>query len=1291
MIFDVSASQIESLESKQLVELLRKLLYAEAQCAGISLRGISVPLQITVPDGGEDARISWTGGLEQTDYLSARFCLFQSKATDLGPSGWKKEVWTKDSQKTGVTRHLNVAVQKAILERGSYIAFTSVALTGQKCDRRVDAIKDGIREAGADAGQLSGIHIYDANKIAGWASQHPGVALWINERQSGLGLRAFQTIESWGKRDEIASIQRVDDKAARFSLGNEDFLFQEPRETENKNRLTFQLTKERIIDYLANPQTLVRLRGPSGVGKTRVVYEIFSDVATVAKLSLSTLAFYCDYRDIGEEIFQIAQSLSETGSPAVMIVDECPYDSAERLSRIVMTRNSQLRVLAIGNDDQLIRSSNCLNISVTPGDAALIDGIVLQRFPKANESDLFLIKRLSGGYPRMAVLATDNYSEQGTTLKSVEEVMERILKGCGINEPDQLRSIECLALFERLGVDEQLSGQIDFVAQALARQTGDEMYEHLAKASRHQIVERRGGYFTVQPPPIAAFLGARRLDLLRLNTILHFIESARPEVLGSFLTQLRHFHESKTISAVTKRLLSWNGWLGSMEALNSELGSKCLDALVHVSPDTVADTITRVFGSLSVDELKDVKDGRRYLVSALEKLVFRKQSFHAAGRLLLKLAAAENETWGNNATGQFKQLFQLYLSGSEAEPADRFVVLDEGILSGDDRIILVCIKALENTLRRGHFSRGGGAENIGVQPPLKDWLPKVWGEVFDFHRSGLQRLNMIRSKYPRFSEQCETLIARNLRSLMYENLFDEIAAMVKKINAEKGFWLEAIKGIGDWLYFDRKGSSQELSAKIRELYESIMPTDPVGKALLYTKFWSADIYDPDLNYDDTPKDFEYSSRKAREIATEIAKDKTLTMRAINTMVSQELHSGFPFARELATVVDDPVDAFKIAITALEQSGDRRGSQFIFGMLTGVDQRDENLGKICVELALKSDALKDQTISIYGSVRITSAIINDVVQRLKNGTLSSGHCAALSYGRRLENLAVQDILPLIDELGTNHAAEGIWTALDIISMYQYDRKELDKQVADRIKNLVTSPTLLGELRIATRDGYLFEHLVALVQKQFGIDDEFASQLSSQITRLCQVSNHDVFYALDAPVGQIIRLLLGTKPKRLWDIISRFVEIATPMELHSVEQLLAPPLHPSNAENQNQEGVLFGVSETECIAWAKMDPPMRTPFLCRFCPLLTGDGKWHTAISRLANEFGTVKEFRDALERRLHSDPPTGSVIPNFELFLEPLKTWFTHPVTAMSIWARDIHQRLEKEIAWERERETESDR
>jgi hypothetical protein len=1050
-----------------------------------------------------------------------------------------------------------------------------------------------------------------------------------------------------------------------------------------KNRLTFQQTKERIADYLTNPQTLVRLRGPSGVGKTRFLYEMFSDTTTLAKLSLSTSAFYCDYRDVGDQIFQIAQSLSETGSSAVMIIDECPHDAAERLCKVVMTINSKLRVLSIGNDDQVIKSHNCLNISVTPADDALIDGIIRQRAPKTDDSGVFFIKKLSGGYPRMAVLATDNYSEQAPTLKSVEEVLERILKGCGINDPDQLRAIECLALFERLGADEQLSGQIDFVAQELSRQTGDEMYEHLAKASRHQIVERRGRYFSVQPPPIAAFLGARRLDLLRLKTILHFIESAQPDLLISFLTQLGHFHSSKTAIALTERLLAWGGWLGSLESLNTELGSKCLDALVHVSPDTVVDTVSRVFGVLSVDDLAHVKDGRRYLVSALEKLVFRKQSFHVAARLLMRLAAAENENWSNNAKGLFEQLFQLYLSGTEAEPADRFAVLDEGLSSGDNRIILVCIEALENTLRRDHLGRVGGSENIGSQLPLKDWAPKLWGEVFDFHRSGLERLDRARSTYHGFSEQCEDIISRNLRSIMCENLFDEIAAIVKKITAEKGIWLEGVKGIGDWLYFDRKDSSQELSAKVRALYESIMPTDPVGKALLYTRFWLADIYDPDSDYDDTTKDFEYSSRKAREVAMEIAKDMKLTTRAIDTMVPLELHNVFPFARELATKVEDPLDAFKIAIKAFEKSGDRKGIQFVCGMLTGVDERDENAGKTCVELALKSDALKDHTISIYGAIRITGAILTDVVQRLKNGTLASVDCAVLSYGRRLESLAAEDILPLIDELGTNHGAEGIWTALEIISMYEYDGKELDKHLAERIKNLLTSPKLLGQVRMATRDGYLFERLTALVQKHFGIDDEFATKLSTQITRLCQLSDHAVFYALDGPARKIIKLLVEAKPKRLWEVISRFAEIATSLELNSLEQLIGSPLHGSDGDNQNRAGVLFGISETECIEWAKLDPAVRSPFLCRFYPLLE-DNKWHPAMNRLTNEFGTVQEFRHALAARLYPRVWSGSLIPHLEMYLTPLKTWFTHPVPAMSAWARDTHRRLEKQIADERE-------
>ena len=220
MIFDVSPSQIQKLDSKELVELLRKLLHAEARKTGISLRGVSVPLQINVSDDGEDARVSWEKGRNQTDYLPCRFCIFQSKATDPKPAGWKEEMWTYATRGKGKTRALNGAIVKAISEGGAYIGFTTATLIGtKKYDGRIEGIREGIKEAGADPDDLAAIDIYDANKIAQWASVHPSVAAWLNERQSGLRLGGFQTIEGWGNNADVASVEYEEDNRRRYLKG----------------------------------------------------------------------------------------------------------------------------------------------------------------------------------------------------------------------------------------------------------------------------------------------------------------------------------------------------------------------------------------------------------------------------------------------------------------------------------------------------------------------------------------------------------------------------------------------------------------------------------------------------------------------------------------------------------------------------------------------------------------------------------------------------------------------------------------------------------------------------------------------------------------------------------------------------------------------------------------------------------------------------------------------------------------------------------------------------------------
>lgn len=58
-INDVTPDQITALKDIQAARLLLKLLTLEAERNHQPLSGVSVPLNITVADGGEDARVEW--------------------------------------------------------------------------------------------------------------------------------------------------------------------------------------------------------------------------------------------------------------------------------------------------------------------------------------------------------------------------------------------------------------------------------------------------------------------------------------------------------------------------------------------------------------------------------------------------------------------------------------------------------------------------------------------------------------------------------------------------------------------------------------------------------------------------------------------------------------------------------------------------------------------------------------------------------------------------------------------------------------------------------------------------------------------------------------------------------------------------------------------------------------------------------------------------------------------------------------------------------------------------------
>ena len=148
--------------------------------------------------------------------------------------------------------------------------------------------------------------------------------------------------------------------------------------------------------------------------------------------------------------------------------------------------------------------------------------------------------------------------------------------------------------------------------------------------------------------------------------------------------------------------------------------------------------------------------------------------------------------------------------------------------------------------------------------------------------------------------------------------------------------------------------------------------------------------------------------------------------------------GFPFAHELALRAPQPIEAFQLVVHEIEQSN--KGLNFVRGMLSGIDQRDPQLLKECIKLALNSPALEKKAVSIYGAIRMTDEGMDEVIKALSSGMIAPHECAYLSYGRGMDALSPGTVIKLLDELHLRHGTDGTWTALEIITMYQLGRDQ-----------------------------------------------------------------------------------------------------------------------------------------------------------------------------------------------------------------------------------------------------------
>ncbi|MCK5295318.1 MAG: hypothetical protein KAJ75_00380, partial [Alphaproteobacteria bacterium] len=728
-------------------------------------------------------------------------------------------------------------------------------------------------------------------------------------------------------------------------------------------------------------------------------------------------------------------------------------------------------------------------------------------------------------------------------------------------------------------------------------------------------------------------LGKQRLSLLPDNTLKDVFQKAPDRLKESLLKRLKWFDTSPEAQAFAEHLLA-----------DENINTKDIDRLVHVVPDIAMEAIQRVFGNLTNEELKENNSERRYLVWALEKLVFRKESFDRAATLLRKLA-----------TEQFKKLYQLYLSGTEASPDMRLLVLDDGLKSENQKEREVCVEALNYMLKTQQFSRSGGAEEIGSDEPLKDWCPNTYGETRDFYREAIKRLTKIATtENDALASNAKETLGRHIRGLIGSLPFEEIKSMISDIVSHYGFWHEAIKGINEWLYFDSGKKSNETRKVIRDYYDELMPSNPVELVVLYTQGYVADFRNPDIDFsqeEETQSDYEWAIRQAANLANVIAQKPDDVDDVIDRLVVGNATSVFAFSQRLSEISCNPIDLFKQVLAKVEKHDEPANYEFFRGLISGADKQSKKIAHDCVRLALQSEKLKSDAISMIGAVKLQPSDIQLVVSLLQSKDVSIWQCATLSYGRRMDHLKIEDITPILEELMLNET-EGLWVALEIISILIHGGKKLENPLVEIIKNILINPSLFDKTA-SNPNGYHLQEMVALLAKHNLIDKNFALNLIQQLLSVCE-KDFSFFYSLKQYVRSVFKLLIQLYPKEVWSNISkRLIE----------NEFNFKNLIEFEDDDSLGAGLLYTLPNNLYLEWVREDAQNRAHIVMEWLPIANkakdGSLSWHPALESFITEFGSQEYVLESLSGRLQVRSWSGSIVPYLKSRIPLLETWKLH--------------------------------
>ena len=607
-----------------------------------------------------------------------------------------------------------------------------------------------------------------------------------------------------------------------------------------KNDLLENETTVMILNALRDDdEPTLCLAALSGMGKTKLIYEAFRHSERM------TNRYYTKYAgnedDIIGEATQIMRNAAKEDEDGLIVIDDCPI---EFLPEVVARRNqynSQFRIIATTHDyfdERLKKHMEAKVLWLSPKDMEdRVNEYIDEELPanKYPENDVKDIKDLAGGYPQMALELVAAYKKENEAgVDIVEHLMPKLLNLDEKRDANELTVMQTLSLCMPCPYDGNPRVAFEYlIGQDLITPLGPMSFsqrrslaERLIKQYQPTLVDVIRDWLYVRPFPLAVWLTARWFNNV-CNCSDHFkemIQSIQEQdvniqkfISEGFCKHIQQMHGNMAAFEMVGELVrrDVSDPFFNEEVLCSGLGSRLFLAMTTVNPASVADCLYDIFNGKSIEWLRTNfnGDGRRNIVWGLEKLCFAKESFEKGVLALARLAVAENEDIGNNATAQLKQLFHIQLAGTEVDLVTRLDMLKEMSVAGKEyqNITISCIG---EALRNGGFTKMGGAEKFGFENK-KDYSPKTYEELFKYWYGCRDLLLDWLDRDPGIVEAVGRIVEDNTFQWVRSRNFNVLKPLIEKVSTLKdGKWESEYEQLEEVGRVYKEDELDDISAKI---------------------------------------------------------------------------------------------------------------------------------------------------------------------------------------------------------------------------------------------------------------------------------------------------------------------------------------------------------------------------------------------------------------------------------------------------------------------------------------------